>query len=109
MKKPITYIVMFTYLAWGHSTVVNAADKSLERWQLDMIYQPSEAVLEREQRGFVHIYDGFSDTRVERILDDRFERMQHMMFTGVRLTDADGEILLDPVTGEELTADDGCD
>ena len=109
MKNLIHYTVILAYLAWGHSTAVNAADTPLERWQLSMIYQPSEAVLERENRGFVHIYDGLTDIRVERILDDRFERMQHMMFTGVRLTDADGDVLLDPETGEELTADDGCD
>lgn len=109
MKTPITYIVMFAYLAWGHSTAVNAAATSLERWQMEMIYRPSESVLEREDRGFVHIYDGFRETQVEQVLDDRFERMEHMMFTGVRLTDNNGDVLLDPETGEELIAEDGCD
>ena len=32
-----------------------------------------------------------------------------MIFTQVKLTDSSGKILLDPETGEELFADDGCD
>jgi len=32
-----------------------------------------------------------------------------MMFTRVKLTDTSGKILIDPETGEELTAEDGCD
>jgi len=109
MKKIITYIIMVTYLGWGLHTTVSASEMTLERWQMKMIYQPSETVLEREQKGFVHIYDRFDETQVEQILDDKFERMDNMMFTRVKLTDTSGEILLDPETGEELTADDGCD
>ena len=55
----IIYTVMVTYLGWGLHTTVSASAMTLERWQMDMIYQPSENVLKREQRGFVHIYDGF--------------------------------------------------
>lgn len=109
MKKLITYIVMLTYLGWGFHSTVNASSEKLERWQMNMIYHPSEPTLERENRGFVNIYDGFNETQVDQILDDKFGRMENMMFTRVKLTDSSGEILLDPVTGDELIADDGCD
>ena len=109
MKKSITYIVMFTYLAWGTNSAVNASAETLERWQMKMIYQPKDFVLEREAKGFVHIYDGFDQNQVDQILDDKFDRMDNMMFTRVKLTDSSGDILLDPETGDELTADDGCD
>ena len=109
MKKLLTYTVMLTYMTLGFNTAVKASQMTLERWQMNMIYQPSESVLEREARGFVHIYDGFDETQVDRILDDQFERMDHMMFIRVKLTDSSGEIRLDPETGEALTADDGCD
>ncbi len=50
----------------------------------------------------------FNETQVDQILDDKFERMDRMMFTRVKLIDSSGDILLNPETGEELTADDGC-
>jgi len=109
VKKLISYIVMVTYLAWGLHSTVNASAMTLERWQTNMIYQPNESALEREGKGFVHIYDGFDETQVDQILDDKFERMDNMMFTRVKLTGFSGDILLDPETGDELTADDGCD
>lgn len=109
MKKLITYIVMLSYLGWGLYSTVNASAMTLERWQMNMIYQPKDFVLEREAKGFVHIYDGFDETQVDQILDDKFERMDYMMFTRVKLTDTSGNVLLDPETGDELTADDGCD
>jgi hypothetical protein len=100
---------MVTYLAWGLNSVARASVTTLERWQMNMIYQPKDFVLEREEKGFVHIYDGFDEIQVDQILDDKFERMERMMFTRVKLTDSSGDILLDPETGAELTADGGCD
>lgn len=74
-----------------------------------MIFHPTQTVLERESKGFVFIYDGFNEDQVAKILDTKFDRIDHMMFTRVKLTDTSGEILVDPETGEELIADDGCD
>ena len=109
MKNPISYLIIVTYLVWSQNAAANASAPSLERWQMDMIYQPGESVLERESRGFVFIYDGFKETQVDEILDAKFDRMDYMMFTRVKLTDSSGDILLDPETGDEMTADDGCD
>ncbi len=109
MKNPISYFVISLCLALSHNVMADNQAPSLERWQMNMIYHPTEYVLERESKGFVFIYDGFDETQVDQILDDRFDRIDHMMFTRVKLTDSSGEILLDPETGEELMADDGCD
>ena len=109
MKKSLSYILMLTYMVWSQNSAASNSAPSLEQWQMDMIYDPGEHVLEREQKGFVHIYDGFDETQVDRILDEKFERIDHMMFTRVKQTDRSGEILLDPQTGEALTEDDGCD
>ena len=109
MKNSVRGIVISLCLILCHNAIAKTATPSLEKWQMNMIYQPSGPVLERESKGFVFIYDGFSETQVDQILDDRFGRIDNMMFTRVKLTDNSGSILLDPETGDELTADDGCD
>ncbi len=78
-------------------------------WQMKQIYQPSQHLLQREKRGFVNIYDGFTDTQVEQVMDQKFSRLENMMFTRVKQTDSQGEVLKDPESGEDIVADDGCD
>ena len=109
MKNPVRYFVISLFVLLSHNAMANSPAPSLEKWQMNMIYHPTEAVLERESKGFVFIYDRFDETQVDQILDARFDRIDHMMFTRVKLTDSSGEILLDPETGDELLADDGCD
>ena len=109
MKNSISCIVIGLCLTFSHNVIADNQAPSLERWQMNMIYHPSESVLERESNGFVFIYDGFNENKVDQILDDKFNRIDHMMFTRVKLTDTSGKILIDPETGEELTAEDGCD
>lgn len=109
MKNPVSYFVISLFLVLSQSAMAVGTAPSLEKWQMNMIYHPTASVLERESKGFVHIYDGFDETQVDNILDARFGRIDHMMFTRVKLTDSSGEILLDPETGDELIADDGCD
>lgn len=80
----------------------------LSSWELKMIYQPSNHVLERERQGHVNIYDGFKSYQVEKILDDNFGRIENMMFTRVKMTDEYGEVMIDPETGNEMVSEDGC-
>jgi len=80
-----------------------------DRWQMNLIYQPGQSTLDREARGFVHIYDGLTDTQVNQIMDDKFGRINNMMFTSVRITDTEGVVLKDPETGNDLVENDGCD
>ncbi len=85
-----------------------AHSPDLDAWSADRIYHPSEAQLQRESRGQVTIYDGFTDVEVEKALDHGFHRMQNMMFTRVKVT-RDGQGIVDENTGEAVTEDDGCD
>jgi len=90
-----------------------AADESvtqgMDEWSMKSIYEPSQRQIEREKRGLVNIYDGFTDNQVNNVLDDKFGRIDHMMFTRVKMTGADGRVLKDPDNGEEIVEDDGCD
>ncbi len=84
-------------------------DVSPDDWQMKQIYQPSEHLLERERRGFINIYDSFTDKQVDHVMDHKFDRLQNMMFIRVKQTDTQGEVLTDPETGEDMVDDDGCD
>ena len=106
MKSMVTAMMLILMLVPGQDAKARDATAN---WQMKLVYQPSAAILEREEKGFVFIYDGFTDAEVEAILDHKFERIDSMMFTRVRMTDPAGEVQLDPVTGEELVEDDGCD
>ena len=83
--------------------------QEMESWSMKAIYEPSQHQLEREKLGLVNIYDGFTDTQVNRVMDDKFGRIDHMMFTRVKSTGDDGQVLKDPESGEEVVEDDGCD
>jgi hypothetical protein len=48
------------------------------------------------------------DTDVARALEEQFDRIDAMMFTGTIVTDQDGEAVKDPKTGKSLVENDGC-
>ena len=77
---------------------VVAEDDSMD-WQMQQIYPPGKGLLQREQRGRVTIYDGFTDVQVDHALDRNFPRMGNMMFTRIKTTDRNGKILRDAMTG----------
>jgi hypothetical protein len=55
------------------------------------------------------IYDGLTDRDVERAFDEQFDRLEHMMFIRVVVTDDSGKARRSG-TGEVVTeSDDGCD
>ena len=84
------------------------ADASHTEWQLRRLFQPTPQELERESRGHVFIYHHLPDTVVARALDEQFDRVDAMMFTGVIITNSEGSSMRDPDTGEPVTEDDGC-
>jgi hypothetical protein len=80
-----------------------------EEWQQRRLMQPTAEELDWEQAGHIMIYDGLSDRQVAAAMDRHFSRIQSMMFTGIVVTDAQGAPQTDPVTGEIITENDGCD
>jgi hypothetical protein len=81
---------------------------TIDTWQKRRLFQPTPAELERERRGQVMIYEGITDTDVQSAMDERFGRVEAMMFVGTILTDEQGDPQLDVETKEPLVEDDGC-
>ncbi len=76
------------------------AQSDEDSWQLDMLHKPTAQQTKVEQKGRVFIYDGLDNEDVEKALDDQFDRIQHMMFVGIRHRDPDGG---------DSSVDDDCD
>lgn len=92
---------------WLTSTL-QVACASGNIWQMATLFEPSPAQIEREKHGHVMIYHGMKDIDVSRAMDEQFERIGSMMFTGTIVTDDEGQSLRDPVTGIAVVEDDGC-
>ncbi|MBV2120382.1 MAG: hypothetical protein KUF74_02905 [Candidatus Thiodiazotropha sp. (ex Ctena orbiculata)] len=86
-----------------------SADFDADDWQMRRLMSPSESEVQAESAGQVMIYDGLTDKQISSALDQHFNRIDAMMFTSVIITDSSGLPKQDPLTGEILIEQDGCD
>lgn len=108
--KVLAFVTTCLFYAVSDSVFAddNPSQNKIHNWQMKQIQQPSLSLLEREAHGFVNIYDGFTDTQVNKIMDQKFERIDNMMFIRVKHTDSRGDVLTDPASGVAIVDDDGC-
>jgi len=104
--KTCSTLIPATVILFASTLPVAHADAN--SWQMTTLFEPSPAQIEREQKRRVMIYHGMKDTDVNRAMDEQFERVETMMFTGTIVTDDTGQPLRDPETGEFVVEDDGC-
>ncbi|MDH5470573.1 MAG: hypothetical protein OEX75_08270 [Gammaproteobacteria bacterium] len=84
---------------------VTAADS----WQEKLLFNPTPAQIEMEnERQRIMIYNGLTDVQVMQAMEQQFDRVEHMMFTGTVITDSQGEVEINPETGKARVEDDGC-
>ena len=107
----VTLISLVTSVMIGcFSTTVYAksSDDKMRQWQLGLLLNPGVHQLDLERKGRVVIYDGLRSADIDRALEQQFDRIDSMMFTGTVITDTRGVPVTDPVTGEVMVEDDGC-
>jgi hypothetical protein len=68
------------------------ADDSLDQFYRTVLLNPSKAIQVAEARGRVTIYDGLDNEVVDRAMDSQFDRIENMMFVGIRRTQPDGSV-----------------
>lgn len=91
-------------------TMVHAAtsDTQLEDWQQKRLFDPTERQLRMEQKGKVFVYVGLTDRDIVRAMNERFDRVESMMFANTIVTDDSGKPKRDKKTGSIVVEDDGC-
>ena len=106
-KKALSAVLtgMLGVLSIAHADM----DDANKRWQNNILFNPSQHQLQREQAGIVMIYDGLTDKTVDNVMDNQFDRLNSMMFTRVIVTDNSGDAVINPNTGDVEVENDGCD
>jgi hypothetical protein len=86
-------------LGLGATQTLLAGDAS-DQYYRNILFNPDKSLLLAESRGRVTIYDGLESEVVDRAMESQFDRIQNMMFVGVRHTQSDGSVEVEQ---------DGCD
>ncbi|MGD2075373.1 MAG: hypothetical protein PVG38_10705 [Gammaproteobacteria bacterium] len=73
----------------------SADDSTDDKFQVNALFEPSDAQLRAEAEGRVMIYDGLESDIVEHALDEEFDRLEHMMFINIRRERPDGIVAAD--------------
>jgi hypothetical protein len=81
-------------------STMTSSSHAFEDYYQKILFEPSEAILEAENRGRVTIYDGLRYDTVMRAMDEQFNRIDNMMFVGTIIEQEDGELDVE---------EDGCD
>jgi hypothetical protein len=106
-RVQLMLLVLALVMVTGKATADPEA--SIRNWQMARLLEPTQSDLKSEAKGRVMIYDGLTDKDVERALDEQFDRLDHMMFTRVVVTDDSGEATRDEDGEVIVEGDDGCD
>jgi hypothetical protein len=100
-------ISMLAPIAGAGALADPAPAPAYQQMETRRLFEPTEGELRKEAAGGVYIYEGVTDRAVEQAMKEEFERVDSMMFINTIRTDAQGQPLRDPETGQ-IEADDDC-
>lgn len=99
IRKTINATLFSILLGTGANQTL-VADDSLDQVYRNILFNPGKAIQLAEARGRVTIYDGLDSEVVDRAMETQFDRIQNMMFVGIRHALPGGSVEVE---------DDGCD
>ncbi len=100
-------ISMLAPVAGAGALADPAPEPAYRQLEMRRLFEPTEGELRNEAAGSVYIYEGLTDRAVEQAMKEEFERVDSMMFINTIRTDAQGQPLRNPATGQ-IEADDDC-
>ncbi len=106
--KGLTGVSRFLALGVLVSFTLVSTPVPADAWQEKQLFDPGVTQLERERKGLVTIYSGFTDSQVAQVMDQQFSRVGNMMFVNTVVTTPDGIPKTDAASGAVETEDDGC-
>lgn len=86
--------------AVNFALLFSGTSNAYDKYQYTVLFDPTEDMLEAEERGRIMIYDGLENKVVEQAMTEQFDRIENMMFVRTRHIQDDGELLVE---------EDGCD
>jgi len=80
--------------------IASSSASAYDSYQEKVLFTPSEGILQAEAKGRVMIYDGLDNEKVERAMNEQFQRIDSMMFVRTQYIQENGDIEVE---------EDGCD
>ena len=108
MNKYSLTMTVLLFAAVSMPVSAGSIETAMMDWQIKQLFQPGKYRDSLEKQGRVFIYAGMKSSMVMKALDEHFDRIQSMMFTGTVVTDKKGTPLRDQETGKLVVEDDGC-
>jgi hypothetical protein len=108
MNKYSLTMTVLLFAAVSMPVSAGSIETAMMDWQIKQLFQPGKYRDSLEKQGRVFIYAGMKSSMVMKALDEHFDRIQSMMFTGTVVTDKKGTPLRDQETGRLVVEDDGC-
>ena len=108
MNKYRLTMTVLLFAAVSIPVSAGSIETAMMDWQIKQLFEPGKYRDSLEKQGRVFIYAGLKSSDVMRALDEHFDRIQSMMFTGTVVTDKTGSPVRDPKTGNVVVEEDGC-